>query len=157
MADKAALVEELNRTQGHGMDALTRLDPNAVIYTESGWTVKDLIAHLAAWDEAGVLCFEAYADGGSYRIPDYVHYDTFNWQQYEKRKDLPVHEVYASWDRARTRIREIVERLTPEQLEGQIMYPAGNYNTCATLIREVWEHQEEHFKHIFEVVGGSYD
>lgn len=155
MADKAALVAELNRTLSEGMEALKGIDPNAVVYADSGWTVKDLIAHLAAWDEPGVLCFEAFAEGNTYRIPNYVDYDTFNWQEYEKRKNLPVDEVYASWEAARTRIREIVEQLTPEQLEEQIMYPAGNYNTCATLVTEVWEHQEEHFEQIFAAVGGS--
>jgi hypothetical protein len=152
--DKAAYLQQLALTQREAMQTLADLDSAAVVYAESGWTVKDIVAHLAAWDEETALCFKAYGDGGSYSIPGYVwgHYDEFNWAAYEQRKDLPTAEVYASWDSARSRIYAAVERLTPEQIAGEMTYPSGQYANCDKLITEVIEHQELHFNDIFKAL-----
>jgi hypothetical protein len=150
--DRDGLVRQLERTLYEGMAILSEIDPNAVIYTDSGWTVKDLIAHLAAWDEPTALCFEAHARGSEYVIPDYAGEEAFNWGEYEKRRDMPYAEVYATWDDARTRIRNVVTTLTPEQLSSPIRYPAGGYNQCSTLVREVWGHQQLHFRHILSAL-----
>lgn len=133
-----SLVRQLERTQYEGMATLSELDPEAVVYKDSGWRVKDIIAHLVAWDEPTAACFRAYADGGESCIQGYQGVDEFNWAEYEKWRDLPYAQVYARWDAARTHIKEIVATFTPEQLAGTMRYPSGNLGNCAQLIREVW-------------------
>lgn len=150
--NRESLVRQLERTQYEGMATLSELDPEAVVYNDSGWTVKDIIAHLAAWDEPTVKSFQAYAEGGEYSIIGYHDLEVFNWSEYEMRRLLPYAEVYASWDAARTRIKEIVATLSPEQLVGTMRYPAGNLGNCAQLIREVWEHQQLHFDDILAAI-----
>jgi hypothetical protein len=150
--DRESLVRQLERTQYEGMATLTELDPEALVYADSGWKVKDIIAHLAAWDEPTATCFRAYAEGGEYSIIGYKGVEDFNWTEYEKRRNLPYAEVYAGWDAARTRIKEVVAILSPEQLAGTMRYPAGNLGNCTQLIREVWEHQQLHFDDILAAV-----
>lgn len=153
--DLKALVRQLERTQYEGMAILAELDPETVVYADSGWRVKDIIAHLIAWDEPTALCFEAHARGGEYSIPDYRGVEAFNWAEYEKRRLLPYTDIYAGWDVVRTRIKEAVAGLSREQLTGNMRYPSGNQGLCATLIREVWEHQQLHFDDILAALEKS--
>ncbi len=153
--DLRALVEQLERTQYEGMAILAELDPETVVYADSGWRVQDIIAHLIAWDEPTAMCFQAYSEGGEYSILGYGGVEEFNWAEYEKRRLLPYTEIYAGWDAARTRIKEAVATLTWDQLNGEIRYPAGNIGSCAQLIREVWEHQQLHFDHIVAALETS--
>lgn len=150
--DRESLVRQLERTQYEGMATLSELDPDAIIYKDSGWTVKDIIAHLVAWDEPTVTCFRAYAEGGEYSIIGYHDLEEFNWSEYEKRRQLTYTDIYAQWDDARTRIKEIVATLSPEQLAGEMRYPAGNLGNCTQLIHEIWEHQQMHFDDILAAV-----
>ncbi|MEO8608782.1 MAG: maleylpyruvate isomerase N-terminal domain-containing protein [Chloroflexota bacterium] len=149
ISDVDGLVRQLERTQYEGMATLSELDPEAVVYADSGWKVKDIIAHLNAWNEPTALCFQAYANGGEYCIPNYQGVEAFNWSAYEERRGQPYTEIYAAWDGFRTRIKEIVATFTPEQLAGSMRYPSGNLGNCAQLIREVWEHDGSHFNDIF--------
>jgi hypothetical protein len=143
-----SLVRQLESTQYEGMATLSELDPEAVVYQDSGWTLKDIIAHLVAWDEPTVKSFQAYREGGEYSIIGYQDLEGFNWSEYEQRRQMAYTDIYAQWDAARTRIKEIVATLSPEQLAGEMRYPAGNMGNCAQLIREVWEHQQLHFDDI---------
>jgi hypothetical protein len=151
--DVESLVRQLERTQYEGMATLSELDPEVMVYADSGWKVKDIIAHLVAWDEPTVKCFQAYAEGGEYSIIGYQDVEDFNWSEYDKRYALPYTEIYALWNAARTRIKEIVATLSPEQLAGNMRYPSGNLGNCAQLVREVWEHQQMHFDDIMAALN----
>jgi hypothetical protein len=153
--DLKSMVQKLEQTQYEGMAMLAELDPELVVYADSGWRVKDVIAHLIAWDEPTVLCFQAYSEGGEYSIPGYNDLEAFNWSEYEKRRLLPYTEIYARWDAACTGIKKAVAGLTWEQLNGDMRYPAGNIGPCAQLIREIWEHWQLHFDHILAALEPS--
>jgi hypothetical protein len=156
LQDRDELVRQLERTQYEGMATLAELDPYAVVYPESGWQVKDVVAHLAAWDEPTALSFQAYAEGGEYSIPGYHDLEAFNWAAYEGRRDIPYTQVYSDWDAARTRIKEIVAGLSSEQLAGDMLFPSGqSRGACIQLIREVWEHQELHFNDILGAIKST--
>ena len=153
--DLKSLAQKLEETQYEGMAMLAELDPETVVYADSGWRVKDIIAHLTAWDEPTALCFEAHARGSEYSIPGYQGEEALNWAEYEKSRLLPYTDIYAGWDAARTRIKEAVASLSREQLTSKIRYPSGNRDSCATLIREVWEHQQLHFDDILAALEKS--
>jgi hypothetical protein len=153
--DLKSMVQKLEETHYEGMAMLAELDPEMVVYADSGWRVKDIIAHLIAWDEPTVLCFQAYSAGGDYSIPGYQDFESFNWAEYEKSRLLPYTEIYARWDAACTRTQEAVAGLTWEQLNGDMRYPYGKMGSCATLIREIWEHWQLHFDHILAAVETS--
>jgi hypothetical protein len=70
--------------------------------TAEGWSVKDLLAHLAAWmAEAG--CQLERVRGGTYQDQT-LDVDAMNAEFYEANKDLPLGVVRAELHAARTRM-----------------------------------------------------
>lgn len=71
-------------------------------YTAEGWSVKDLMAHIAAWLAEATRVFEQI-QYGTYR-PQRLDVDDLNRQFYEANKDLPVPLVRAECAAARNRM-----------------------------------------------------
>ncbi len=148
----ADLLHELERTQTQAFAQLTDLDPQIVIYTDGGWRVQDIIAHLTAWEEEVIRSLQAHHFNGAYSIPHF-ELQAFNDAQYQDRKVLPARQVYADWIDMRRRLQSVVALLTPGQLVAQMTYPSGRKGNCEALIHEVMEHQAEHIEDIFHALG----
>ena len=98
MAEEDAAWHELDTiVDGLGPDLMTRSD-----LTPEGWSVKDLLAHLAAW-MAEAACQLERIRGGTYR-DEALDVDAMNAEFYEANKDLPVNVVWAELHAARTRM-----------------------------------------------------
>lgn len=62
---KAQLIKQLDDSRASTVEALNDVDPQQVVYTEAGWRVKDIIAHLTAWEAEVVLSIQAYNRGAN--------------------------------------------------------------------------------------------
>ena len=87
-------------------------------YTEDGWSVKDLMAHIAAWLAEATQFFEQIRNG-TYRT-ERRDVDALNRRFYEANRDLPAPVVRAEC--AASRNRMLVEwsalpEITPEARE----------------------------------------
>jgi hypothetical protein len=82
---------------GLGPDLMTQTD-----LTPEGWSVKDLLAHLAAWMAEAACQLERVREG-TYRV-ETLDVEAMNAEFYEANKDLPVNVVRAELHAARTRM-----------------------------------------------------
>ena len=71
-------------------------------YTANGWSVKDLMAHVAAWLAQATQVFEQI-QYGTYRM-ERRNVDGLNRQFYEANKDVPLSVVRAECAAARNRM-----------------------------------------------------
>lgn len=90
---------------------------------QDDWTVKDLMAHIAAWKRLAMDRIHAATTGGPLQFPviksdNFV--DTFNADVYQKHKDQPLEEVtnefYTSYDEFITQIEALDDELLPQTL-----------------------------------------
>lgn len=151
-ADMEDLLNELERSQTQTFAQLTSIDPQTVVYADSGWRVQDVLAHLTAWEEEVIRSLQAHHFNGVYKIPNF-DLQAFNDAQYQARKLLPYRQVFEDWIEMRRTLQSMVARLTPEQLVSQMTYPSGRKGNCEALIHEVMEHQAEHIEDIFHALG----
>ena len=87
-------------------------------YTEDGWSVKDLMAHIAAWLAEAAQVFEQIRYG-TYRT-ERRDVDALNRRFYEANKDLPAPVVRAQCAAARNRMLvewSALPEITPEARE----------------------------------------
>jgi hypothetical protein len=71
-------------------------------YSPDGWSVKDLVAHIGAWQaEAAQVLQQIHY--GTYRSGRW-DVDALNWQFYEANKDLPLSVVRAECGASRNRM-----------------------------------------------------
>lgn len=84
------------------------------------WSIKDLIGHLAAWEERALPWVES-ADGTDGRT--YPPTDEFNAQQVERRGGWPLNRVRDEAAHTRTRLIDAIERLDDAAWQAEVPVP----------------------------------
>lgn len=148
--ERAEIIDEMERTWRDSLDYLKTADPETVVHLDSGWRVKDLVAHMLAWDEDTQKAFDAYRRGGARSIPGYVDVETYNQAQYRARRDEPWDDIYDDWEGVGKAIMAQVARMTSDQIHGTMTYPSGKTGLVSQLLFEVTDHQREHMDEIRE-------
>ncbi len=124
--------------------------------TSSGWTVKELIAHLAFWDEAvegfvtTVLRQEPLAEGfefGSGYEPgaEWPSADVHNAREAAWAREQSAADVLARWERAHDRLVRFLETVTDEEATEHADYFRSH----------IPDHFNEHLDELLEVAGAA--
>jgi hypothetical protein len=103
-------------------DALfTQLDAGAIVAPalEGGRSVKDVLAHIAAWEQRCAGWLHAVAQGQTPDRPEIRDVDATNARDYATAKDAPLAEVRANSIRAHATMMAAVEALSDEDLADQ--------------------------------------
>ena len=121
MANRAELTAAEEAAWGEFMTVVSSFGPEEVEepgYSDDGWSVKDLIAHIGAWHVIAARVFERVRQG-TYRKQPY-DVEALNRQYYEANKDLPPSVVKGECEASRNRMlgewNELPEA-TPETAE----------------------------------------
>ncbi len=141
--EQARLVQGLKTTHQATLSALAKATPDAVVYQDSGWRVRDLIVHFAAWEKEVAVALRAYGQGqDAYTIPDHslTH---FNQRTVDAGRALTVEQVYAEWETTHGEFVAALEALPPQTLPHAITF-MGAPDTVTSLVEAMIRHEEEH-------------
>ena len=140
---KAELLERM-RTARAALEAiLVGLDEAALAAPgPEGWSVKDHLAHLAAWERKVLANMEGRASHEVLGVPEAV-YKGGDWVQINEYvrapdKDRPAAEVLAEFRRANQGITQRVAALPDEQLFG------ADDSLLNNIAGNTYGHDEEH-------------
>lgn len=155
--DKIKFLERVN-TEYAFLERTLALVPTERI-TEAGvcghWSVKDLVAHLTAWERLTLRWLDDAARGMPLKVPDegfdWEDFDVQNDLYHQRTKDHSLEDILADARRVRAEILALIDGLTDEELAGGGRF-AGMFidsprdaiasNTC--------EHYEQHVTQIRE-------
>jgi hypothetical protein len=109
------------------------------------WSVRDIIAHVTAWEEEALKYLPLILEGG--RPPRYsVTYggiDAFNARMTEQKRGLSLAEVLAQRDETHRRLVALVQSVPADQLTGETRFRRrlrldtyGHYPQHAEAIRK---------------------
>ncbi len=146
--EKSNFITRLDDSRKSTAAALANIDPEMVIYSASGWRVKDIIAHLAGWEREVVTSLNAYNAGGEYRIPDFTSDDDYNDRLFQQNKVLPTDQIYTHWQQTRAALKASILAVSPEVFAGQIMCPWGLTSGIAGIVNDMIKHEAEHLHDI---------
>lgn len=105
------------------------------------WTAKDVLAHIAAWHAVTMDRFEVLRTLGT--LPEYPPVDEFNRDQYEKSRELSLHDVRVMSGAARHRFREEIALLPNDLGENLVRIVEGNAHG----------HYDEHIEQLDTFLG----
>ncbi len=110
------------------------------------WSVKDVLSHVASWDEVMLPDLECLARGDTPALAsvdlETASFDSANAAIMSQRRDLPLHQVLRELDTDRADVMSAVGRLPDSALvEGQF---------GRLLIQITAAHDREHAAGIFE-------
>jgi hypothetical protein len=129
--------------------------PEQVMVTQpvvGDWTVKDLLGHIAMWQQVGVQFVAGYrADGvpKSLGFDDDAAVDAHNQREAAARRDWPLARVRVELDFAQRALISAVESLTDEDLGKPLPPPWPSGTTLEYLIAiNSYTHDPDHVEQI---------
>ena len=146
--NKAELLRQIDQTHQQMLDLLKTVDPERVIYEETGWRVKDIVAHIATWDAETLRSFHALRRNTDYSIPNFTDVDDFNAYAAHVRMDESMERITADWDATRSWMKIIFNAMSDEQFSAEMTYPSGKRGIARDLAQEIPDHEAEHLEHI---------
>lgn len=157
MKTKEQLLLAMDATREDFLQAIAGLDPEQIVYEESGWRVKDITAHVVTWETEMLRSLHTYRRGGAYQIENYDLND-FNGFAANSKMHNPIEQTLGEWDTIRTWIGIHFNALPSESLDDEMMMPWGERESVRDLFESIHEHVEEHLADIrAKVVAQSSD
>jgi C_GCAxxG_C_C family probable redox protein len=137
------------------IDGLSEAQINQ-IPVEGTWTIKDLLAHIASWEEATLEPLRRFAAGGAFQpeaIPDHLAWNARQEQIWRARS---LKEVTDDFARVRQELLAVTAQLTDEQWQQKLPAPWGGEGTLAEMLAGLaWHESDEHLKGINQWKTGA--
>jgi uncharacterized protein (TIGR03083 family) len=116
-----------------------------------GWTVKDVLTHLAASQPTQPVLIRNILEGKGGSRPDF-DLNFFNRRGLEKRQGKSVDELKAELASGHADALKLLDELTDAQLAGKGKHPRGEM-TIAEIFHVIALHDCEHTGHIRAALG----
>jgi len=149
--DKQELLERVHKArsalwkevQGLSADRLTEPGVQGV------WSVKDIVAHVVAWDDWLLGRLREAARGEPLTTPTWTSVDARNEAIYQEWKDRPLPVVLAEFTRMGVELHQALDALSEEQLFTPGLYGGpGSRGLHRMVAADTWRHYASHLRAI---------
>jgi len=141
----------MSRSRSATLDLLAKLKPGEIRKpkTQGKWAIRDVIAHIVAWEEEACKRLDLILQGKSGEI----HYfdsrkeaDTFNARAVRRHQDMTFPNLLKRAEEVRKDLVTRIKNLPPEEINN----PAHRYPVSAWLAEFAWTHEESHRSRIYK-------
>jgi hypothetical protein len=117
------------------------------------WSLKDLLGHVADWEQVGVGGLRLMARGRAPDVGCIEDIDAWNQQHAEARRGQPWEDVWADLHGTRDKLMEILEGMTRADLARSHPFPWGPQGTAYQWVSVFATHDREHARDVREELG----
>lgn len=133
--------------------ALEGVGPEQVIYPESRWTLKDVLAHLTTWEVEIATSIQAFAQGRGYSIVNYRGREQYNQRAYLQNRETEYDVILLDWNAVRAGLKYALKAVPIARLDRLVMAPWEGRVPLKALIEDVIAHEAEHAAAIRQATG----
>lgn len=160
-AELLAGIEQARANLVKGLEQLTN-QQMTTIQDAQGWTVKDHIAHIAAWERSAVFFLRGKPRYAGLRVDPALYMngsaDEVNAAMFQQSKEIPLETVLAEFHDVHQELLELLRILTdidlqkkyPEYLPEE---PGDDRTAMEVIYSNTTGHFDEHLGWIEELVG----
>ncbi len=141
-AEKQKLLAELDAARDRLEAALSRLDDQALIYNP--WHVKELLDHIAGWDDAVIASLRSHAVGDVPAVTAPRGIDYYNAQTVSTRETLPLDHTRREFSVTRQLLKQLIQDLPDEKFSQALVLPWGRTGTVSEVVEIFVDHELEH-------------
>ena len=149
--DLTVLLAEIDHVRIDMGNVVQEIDTKLMIYP--GWTIKELIAHITAWEIVIHKAFQAYMAGDPPYFLREQDFDIFNEDAVDFRATWSMEQVLQEWKDVREKLTKTIQKLKETDLPVEMVLPWGSERTVAELIEIIGEHEGEHMEYTIKVSG----
>jgi len=124
------------------------------VQVEGVWTIKDVLGHIASWEETCLEPLQRYADGGPFEVEVIEDYLKWNDEQAVHKRDMPLDVILEELATIRQRMVDAASRLSASQWEQRVPFSWGGEGTIAEVLDVFYQHELEHVRSIQRWRGG---
>lgn len=141
---RRSLLNLLEQTRRETRSILSGMDPLRVVHDdERGWRVRDIVGHLAVWNEEAARSLSAYANGSAYTcIAGRGQYYEYNGPAADERKEWTLDEVWAEYEASHDQLEHIVAVMPAEKWDGEMLFPWNEAGTIEQLVKRMMKHEK---------------
>ena len=151
MTEPAELTGELGASRLALLDVLKRVPDDA--WAPQAWGVREVVAHIAAWDEVSVQAVEAAGNGAT--APEVVRdEDAFNAAAVAEFAALSAVQVVVRLHAARARLVATVSRAGDLT---EVQFPWGPKGALSKMILGLVGHEREHTAELAALIEAERD
>jgi uncharacterized damage-inducible protein DinB len=118
------------------------------VQVEGVWTIKDVLGHIASWEEICLEPLRRYADGAPFKVESILDYLSVNEGLVARKRETPLDSILDELDAIRQELAATVGKLSVEQWEQKVIFPWGDEGPVAEMLDELYEHEWEHVQAI---------
>jgi hypothetical protein len=146
---KQRAFKRMDRARKTTLALLARLPDDAILKprTQGAWSIKDILAHIAAWEQEGAVRLRLIASGRADRVrffDDIRDVDRYNTRAVRAARRTSLAATLRRLARARRQLRAALRRLPVTALRD----PAHRYPVTVWLPEFAWTHEEGHAREI---------
>jgi len=128
------------------------------------WSIKDVLAHLWAWQQISIARLEAARLNREPELPKWVAALHGDWEEdanqtnawiYEICHDKPLSEVYPMWREGFRRCLELGEPISERDLLDGDRYPWLKGYSLAFILVASYDHHQEHLEKLLAWLGND--
>jgi hypothetical protein len=149
MEESERLIERLDQGRRALLGMMVGLDPTTEICP--GWTIKEMLAHIAGWDDVATGALRAHAAGDVPVALDPPGLDDYNDVLVQRCDPLSYDEVVQYWRQARREFKQALSDMPVERLHEPMHYPWGERGNAARIVAILADHEKEHAAEIREL------
>lgn len=130
---------------------------------DQGWSIKDVVAHLWAWQQVSLARLQAAGQGGQPHFPAWAARSRSGWEEsadqtnariYAAYHRKPWPEVYQEWRAGYLRLLELGQSFAERDLLDGGKYPWLRGYSLAFVLVASYEHHQEHLEKLTLDLGG---
>jgi uncharacterized damage-inducible protein DinB len=143
------VLQELDETRAEHVALVLKVAPDTLVYPDSGWLVKDIIAHVTHWELQSLLTLEHSLRGERYFIPNFreLGIDGWNARDYELHREDTFEQVMENFEGIRQSLKKLVFSMSDEQWEQTVRW-FGNEVTAERMLYGILWHEKHHMGEI---------
>lgn len=139
----------MRRSRAATLALLARISEEAILQprTQGAWSIKDVLTHIAAWEEEGTRRLRLIARGQAHRMVWYetmADADRFNARAVRAARRTSLRGILARLARARAALVQTLRRLPPRTLAD----PTHALPVTVWLREFAWTHERAHRREI---------
>ncbi len=158
MKDKRALLSSLMEVFNAWEDLLSNLgeDELSAHRFPAGWSIKDMIAHLYAWQQISNARLEAALQNAEPDLPSWLegedpfvaeeHTDEFNPRIHELHRDRPWPDVHRAWKEGYEHFLDLAQSIPQRRMLDAGRYPWLKGYALSAVIEGSSRHHQEHLE-----------
>jgi len=137
-----SLLKRLDDSRSGLLSILPRVDTKLEIYPH--WTIKQVLDHIAGWDDAVIAALASHRDGLVPATPADQGINQYNASSIASRADLGFELSFLEFNESRGRLRDLILRLPENKLAEPLITPWGAPGTVSGIVEIFVEHEESH-------------